>query len=115
MSKQGADLVALWISWDDKPEDAKLGLLTYPPAVANGPNYGIVHNDEPFDGGVTIPKVLSSSCVIAYVPRSRYATDGAVPVRLYSFSATMLILVQRDHKKHIFPRVCSQGRSHYDR
>lgn len=79
MSKQGADLVALWISWDDKPEDEKpkdnksqLRLLTYPPAVAEGPNYGIVHKDGPFDGGATVSQILSSSCIIAHVPRSRY-------------------------------------------
>ncbi|KAG6357174.1 hypothetical protein INS49_015052 [Diaporthe citri] len=78
-NKKGADLVALWISWDDKPLDEpknelenepKLDLMTYPPAVAKGTNYGLVHNDEPFDGGVTISKILASPCIFAYIPRS---------------------------------------------
>lgn len=56
----------------DYKGDTKLELMTYPPAVAKGPNYGLIHNDEPFDGGVTISRILSSSCIIAYVPRGHY-------------------------------------------
>lgn len=57
----------------DEPEgEPKLGLVTYPPAVAKGTNYGLVHNDEPFDDGVTISKILASPCIFAYIPRSHY-------------------------------------------
>lgn len=59
------------ISWED---EAELDLVTYPPAVAKGPNYGLVHNDEPFDGGVTISKILSSPSIVVYVPRGYRAS-----------------------------------------
>lgn len=58
---------------DESVDEPKLGLVTYPPAVAKGTNYGLVHNDVPFDGGVTISKILASPCIIAYIPRSYYA------------------------------------------
>lgn len=50
--------------------DAKFELLTYPPTVAAGPNYDIVHNDKPFENGATVSKILSSSSITAYVPRA---------------------------------------------
>lgn len=71
MSEQGADLIPLQIQM---VVDGDLDLITYPPVVARGPNYGLVHKNEPFDGGVTIRKILSSSLIIAYIPRSHYAS-----------------------------------------
>lgn len=75
MTKQGADLIPLQIQLEvDSDLEGDLELITYPPVVARGPNYGLVHNDEPFDGGATISKILSSPLVIAYIPRSHYAS-----------------------------------------
>lgn len=72
MSEKGADLIPLELQIQ-KVVDGGLDLVTYPPVVARGPNYGLVHNDEPFDGGVTISKILSSSHIVAYIPRCKYA------------------------------------------
>lgn len=70
-SKQGASLVPLVIQLKVAGD---LDLVTYPPVVARGSNYGLVHNDEPFDGGATISKILSSSLVVAYIPMDHYAS-----------------------------------------
>lgn len=70
-SKQGASLVPLVIQLKATGD---LDLVTYPPVVARGSKYGLVHYDEPFDGGVTISKILSSSLIVAYVPRDHYVS-----------------------------------------
>lgn len=79
--KQGADLVAILVSLngdnqpdgENKPDgETKLGLLNYPPCVADGPNYRIVHHDEPFDYGATITTILDTTVFVVYVPRARF-------------------------------------------
>lgn len=71
MGRKGANLVPIEIQMES---DGDLDLITYPPAVARGPNHGLVHSNEPFDGGVTISKILCSSLIVAYIPRSHYAS-----------------------------------------
>ncbi|KAJ0116080.1 hypothetical protein J7T55_005026 [Diaporthe amygdali] len=66
-SKQGGDLMAIVIQLNE----AKMGCATYPPFVAKGPNYGLVHSDEPFDGVVSLSKILSARFIIAYFPSPR--------------------------------------------
>ncbi|KAK7706582.1 hypothetical protein SLS64_007413 [Diaporthe eres] len=110
-NRKGADLVPLQIRLE---VDNDLELITYPPVVARGPNYGLVHNDEPFDGGVTISKILSSSLVIAYIPRSHYASiknalshaEAADPIDpKRPFGIDLMVDYDREHLERISDRL----------
>jgi hypothetical protein len=62
--KIGSQLAAVIILLNDN----QFSLVTYPPTVAEGPNFGIVHRNETFDGAMTISRILASSGIIAYIP-----------------------------------------------
>lgn len=68
-NKTGANLVPIAIYWQG--DKTSFGVVTYPRGVAKGPNYGIVHEDEPFDGDVTLSQILTSTFMIVYLPQNR--------------------------------------------